>query len=203
MRRLSAAVIALIATLGAGVPGARAHPHVWVDAMTVLGFEAGALSHLRVRWTFDPFFSSVLFTDFDRDDSGDFDPAEIDAMRAGAFQGLSEVAFFTDLRIGGERVDWEGFRDFGIDIAEDGTVTYAFTLDLPAPAPVAGRDVTLSLYDPDFYVAITAIEDRPLRFLGAGSEDCGADWEEATDNKIYFGLVTPDRAVLTCPEASG
>lgn len=203
MRRLCGFAIGLVLILGAAAPGARAHPHVWVDALTFLGFEDGKLAHLRVQWAFDPFFSSVLFTDFDRDDSGDFDAREIAAMRAGAFEGLSEVAFFTDLRLGGTRVRWDGFRDFGVAVSEDGIVAYSFTLDLPEPTPVNGREVTLSLYDPDYYVSVTPIEDRPLRWRGAGADGCDAEWEAASDNKIYFGLVTPDRAVLSCPDVSG
>lgn len=203
MRRLSGLVIAMVILLGAGVPSARAHPHVWVDALTFLGFEDGRLAHLRIQWAFDPFFSSVLFTDFDRDDSGDFNDDEIAAMRAGAFEGLSEVAYFTDLRVGGERVAWDRFRDFGVAVSEDGIVAYSFTLDLPEPTPVAGRDVTLSLYDPDYYVSVMPIEDRPLRFRGDGAEGCDAQWEQATDNLIYFGLVTPDRAALSCSDVSG
>jgi ABC-type uncharacterized transport system substrate-binding protein len=201
VRRATAFGLALLmVSLMTGSPAPlSAHPHVWVSALAFLGFEDGKLTKLRVQWAFDEFFSLVLYEDFDRNQNGIFEEAEIDAMREGAFTGLGEVGFFTDLRIDNARVAWDGAEDFGIAVSEDGSVvSYSFTLTLPEPVDPVQQAVTISLYDPDFYVAVDFIEDRPLRFRGNDGVACTYEFEEAADNPIYFGAVFPWRAVLSC-----
>lgn len=201
IRRLAALGLALIvaAMLAGRSAQVSAHPHVWVSALAFLGFEDGKLAKLRVQWAFDEFFSFILYEDFDRNRNGVFEETEIAAMRDGAFAGLSEVGFFSDLRIDGERVDWDGAEDFGIAVSEDGSVvSYSFTLTLPKPVDPVETSVTLSMYDPEFYVAVDFIEDRPLRFRGNDGVACTYEFEEAADNPIYFGAVFPWRAVLSC-----
>ena len=203
--RARAAVVALMSVLFL-LPQeecVRAHPHVWVDALAFLGVEEGRLKTVRVQWAFDAFFSNVLFEDFDRNGDGRFEVEEIAAMRAGAFEGLRTVAFFTDLRIDGVAVVWPGFRDFGVAVGKDGTVAYSFSLDLPEPADVIAHRITLSLYDPDYYVDVQMIDTDPFRFRGLGKTACTVTMEEATDTPIYYGLVTPSRAVFHCTAANG
>lgn len=194
-----AAALALAAGLLAWPGMISAHPHVWVTALAFMGFEEGRLVKIRMQWAFDEFFSAVLYEDFDRNRNGSFEESEIDAMRQGAFNGLGEVGFFTDLRVDGRKVDWNGAEDFGIAVSADGRiVSYSFTLTLPEPVDPVQEPVTLSIYDPEYYVAMDFIQDRPLRFRGNGGTDCAYAFEEADDNPIYFGAVYPIRAVLSC-----
>ena len=195
-------MVAAAAFLAAGTVGtvpAQAHPHVWVDAVAAMGIRDGALREIRMRWTFDDFFSLVLFEDFDVNDSKTFEPNEIDKMRDGAFTGLGEVGFFTDLRIDGVRVDWSGARDFGVEMGEDGRASYLFTLDLPEAVDPTARKVSVTLYDPDYYVDVQFAETGGVSFpeLDAAME-CGARYEPAEDTPIYFGAVIPTRAVVEC-----
>lgn len=201
--KLAALTIGLgLLTLPATQP--RSHPHVWVDALTFLGFEEGRLTHLRVQWAFDEFFSAILYEDFDVNRNDRFDPEEIEAMRDGAFLGLGQVGFFTDLRIDGERVVWNGARDFGIAVSEDGSiVAYSFTLDVdPAPDPLV-QQVSLSVYDPEYYVDVAFLQQDPIRIRGLNGATCRYELVEAEDNPIYFGAVYPIRAEFDCAEVSG
>lgn len=199
--RIGLTLVAIFCLLGPG--RAVAHPHVWIDALTFLGVKDGRLETVRVQWAFDEFFSSVLFTDFDKDGDGTFNDEEIAVLRAGAFAGLSEVGFFTDLRVDGERVAWDGFRNFGVAVSETGIVAYSFSLDLPNPVDLKESNVSLSLYDPDYYVDVIPIEDDPYRFRGLEGMTCSHSMEEATDTPIYQGLVFPQRAVFDCKAVSG
>ena len=193
-----AAAVVLSAGAVTAVPAA-AHPHVWVDAVVDLAVRDGALREIRMRWTFDEFFSLVLFEDFDVNDSKTFEPNEVEKMRDGAFTGLGEVAFFTDLRIDGMRVDWSGARDFGVEMGEDGRASYLFTLDLPEAADPVARKVTVALYDPDYYVDVQFAETGGVSFSDLDpAMECGARYEPAEDTPIYFGAVIPTRAVIEC-----
>ncbi|NMM46227.1 DUF1007 family protein [Rhodospirillaceae bacterium KN72] len=191
---------AFLSSVGAVAAGpAAAHPHVWVDAVADLGIREGALQEVRMRWTFDDFFSLVLFEDFDVNDNKRFEPNEVEKMRDGAFTGLGEVAFFTDLRIDGVRVDWSGARDFGVELGEDGRASYLFTLDLPQPVDPVAHKVSVTLYDPDYYVDVQFAETGGVSFTDLDpSLECGARYEPAEDTPIYFGSVIPKRAVVEC-----
>lgn len=197
--RRAIAAAAVIAFLTMVPTAGSTHPHVWVSALAFLGFEDGRLAKIRMQWAFDEFFSAVLYEDFDRNKNGAFEPKEVEAMRQGAFTGLSEVGFFTDLRIDGQQVAWDGAEDFGIAVSADGSVvSYSFTLTLPEPVDLVTQPVTLSVYDPEYYVAVDFIEDRPLRFRNNEAATCAYSFEEAEDNPIYYGAVYPIRAVLSC-----
>lgn len=204
MRRFLATILAVTLLQAAAPRPAAAHPHVWVDALTFLEFEDGRLASIRLEWAFDEFFSEILYQDFDWNDNRVFDEDELEAMRDGAFLGLGEVNFFTDLRIDGQQVSWEGAQDFGVSVSEDGrVVSYSFTLNVPEPADPFANQVSLSLYDPEFYVAVDFREEDPLRVRGLQNGACDFSLAQAEDNPIYFGLVYPIRAEFRCEEVTG
>lgn len=194
----------LMACLLVPVSKSRSHPHVWVEAETSMVFAEGRLTQLKLQWTFDPFFSAILYEDFDVNRNDHFDPTEVTAMRDGAFQGLGQVGFFTDLRVDGQRIEWNGPRDFGISVSEDDyIVSYYFTLDVP-PAPNAlDQSISLSLYDPEFFVDVFFPPEQPIRIMGLEAVECRYELVEAEDNPIYFGAVFPIRAEFNCSELSG
>lgn len=182
---------------------ALAHPHVWVEARAVLNFEAGQLVSIRQHWQFDEFFSFILFEDFDQNKNGSFEPDEVTAMRNGAFLGLGEVNFFTDLRVDGEQVAWRGAREFAVELYDDGSVAYVFTLDLPEPTDMKDASVTLSLYDPDYYVSVDFEPGPSIDYHAMTGQSCTYRLEETEDNAIYFGSVYPVRAVFECTGITG
>lgn len=198
-------VLAALALLTAVLLPARtvAHPHVWVDATVEFQFQVGHLVGLTLDWTFDPFFSAVLFDEFDVNDDGAFDGDEITAIREAAFNGLGDVGYFTDLRIDGALQRWGAPETFSVAIGAEGAVSYRFTLMVAEPAPALDADITVSLYDPEFYVEVLLNEQNPIRMVGADGFQCGYVLEKAEDNPIYFDMVFPIRAVLVCESLSG
>ncbi len=80
MKRVLVALLALIA------PPAWAHPHVYVDTGVEVIFDAqGRATALRVRWTYDDYYSLLLMGERGMDMDGDGQPT--DAERA-ALQGF-------------------------------------------------------------------------------------------------------------------
>jgi ABC-type uncharacterized transport system substrate-binding protein len=201
MKRILVTLFLLVAALAPARVGA--HPHVWVDAMVELRFDGERLTHVTLDWTFDPFFSLILFDEFDFDGDRRFDAEEVVAIREAAFNGLGAVGFFTDLRVDGEIRRWDMPEAFAVSIGEEDMVTYRFTLALDVPVAVLERDVTLSLYDPEFYVYVGFNEERPITMIGADGLDCGHELEEALDTPLYFNTYHPIRAVLACEPVSG
>lgn len=198
---LTATLIGLLSVFSAG--RADAHPHVWVEARAVLQFDGGRLTAIRQHWQFDEFFSSVLYEDFDRNKNGKFEADEVAAMRDGAFTGLGEVNFFTDLRVAGAQVAWPGAQDFAVEMYDDGTVAYTFTLPLPQPVEMTAQSVTLSLYDPDYYVSVEFEPGPSIEFQDLAEASCRYSLAEDEENAIYFGAVFPVRATFDCSGTTG
>jgi ABC-type uncharacterized transport system substrate-binding protein len=196
--RPAAAAVGIALALSPAAAGtAAAHPHVWITDVTTFLFEGRELVALRHRWAFDTLISSQLITEHDKDGDGTFDTAETKALREGAFASLKDYGYFTQLRIGGDRVPLEQAKDFAPSTS-DGTLIYEFTLPLPAPVDPSKVDVAVGVYDPDYYIELLLDEHDPVRFVGLPSGACTYGIAEDVANPIYFGMVYPLAITLSC-----
>lgn len=203
LRLPAAAALLLAAVLLA--PAAGAHPHIWVDATTTVLFRDGAVVGARNEWRFDAMFSSVLIQDFDRDGSGRFEAAEIEALRQEAFSNLEGYDWFTHFRVGGEAVAAAGAEDFSARI-QDGRVAYTFTAALPESVQPARTRLEVSVHDPSYYVDFTLAGEAPVRFAGGGGgcshalveDDDRAVSYDDPDQQVYNAYFTPTYVRLRC-----
>ena len=193
---LSPAAASLLA-LCAGSGEARAHPHVWITAITTFEFEDRQLTAIRHRWRFDEMFSSFVIGEHDADGDGVLDAPEIADIRENAFANLEEYGYFTHMRVGGELLHLDRVRDFAARI-EDEVLIYEFTLILPEPVDPAADQVATGVYDSDYYVEILLDQHDPVRFAGLPSGACIFDIREDTDNPIYYGMIHPLAIQLSC-----
>ncbi|MCR9220737.1 MAG: DUF1007 family protein [Alphaproteobacteria bacterium] len=203
-------LLALLAALlllapSRGGEGPRAHPHVWILAEAEMLHAEGALSGVRLSWRFDEFFSAILYEDFDWNGDGAFTPDEVEAMRAGAFSGLSEVGWFTDIRADGTLLALTASPEFGVTADRAaGTVTYRLTLLLTDPVDPVAAPVSLSIYDPEHYVSLEFDEvAAPIRVAEAAPFECAATVERDLSNPLYFGYYHPPIARLSCARTGG
>jgi ABC-type uncharacterized transport system substrate-binding protein len=191
-----AALVALLLLPGQVAP-ATAHPHVWITDVTTFVFEDRQLVGLRHRWTFDEFFGSFVIEEHDLDGDGRFDPAEMAALRQGAFVNLEAFDYFTHLRIDGDTWPLREVESFAASI-EDGVLVYEFTLALPQPVDPGAADLAVGVYDPEYYVEVLLDEHDPVRFAGLPSGACTFDIREDTERPIYYGMVFPLAITLAC-----
>ena len=200
-RSLAAALALGAATspLGGERP-AEAHPHVWILAQAEMLHDGKRVTALRLDWSFDEFFSAILFEDFDWNGDGVFTPDEVEAMRAGAFAGLSEIGWFTDMRADGTPLYLSDAADFDVAVNRDGaSVTYSLTLALETPVDPTAQTLTLSIYDPDYYVSLEFDERaRPIRIADGAAFACTTRIERDASNKLYFDLFEPPIASFDC-----
>lgn len=206
-RRAMAARI-LIFILGLMVPfaasgAARAHPHVWILAEAVLTQADGKVTGVRLDWSFDPFFSTVLYEDFDWNDDDRFDAEEKRAMRDGAFAGLSAVGWFTDVRVDGAPWPLHATDEFGVSISpDDGTVSYELTLAFEQPVDPVETAVTLSLYDPEYYISLEFAEkEAPVRVTEDAPFACVVTIGRDEGTSLYYGAFNPPLARFDCAPA--
>ncbi|MEQ8604303.1 MAG: DUF1007 family protein [Marivibrio sp.] len=197
---VAAALLAAATLPSGGERGAKAHPHVWILAQAAMLHDGQTVTAVRLDWRFDEFFSAILFEDFDWNGDGAFTPDEVEAMRAGAFAGLSEVGWFTDLRADGKPQLLSDAKDFSVSVSPDGAlVTYSLTLALETPIDPVERTLSLSIYDPEYYVSLEFDEiAQPIRIADGAGFSCTARIERDAANRLYFDLFEPPIAYFDC-----
>lgn len=163
--RLLQIVLVTILPVICPINGARAHPHIFVDART--GFlltEEGQLRALRISWSYDAFTTLFLFDvlDLDKDSDGRLDDEDRTAIVAGETEWPPEYNGDVYLELAGQ--DRSLTRpENAIARMEDDRITVAFDLPLAQPADMSGNTAILRLYDPVFYYAYTIQPDGQMR----------------------------------------
>ena len=161
---VTAAVIACATPLGA-------HPHIFVDT----GFEVivdakGRLSHLRITWAYDEFYSLLVTEDrgLDPDYDGVLTQAEVASLNGFDMQWIEGFNGDTVLLEGGEEVALSGPQDVETSFAEGRIITsHLRAVEDPAPA---ADGLVIKPYDPTYYTAYEVTQKVTIQ----GSETCRA-----------------------------
>ncbi|MDF3349717.1 DUF1007 family protein [Sulfitobacter sp. KE34] len=161
---VTAAVIACATPLGA-------HPHIFVDT----GFEVivdakGRLSHLRITWAYDEFYSLLVTEDrgLDPDYDGVLTQAEVASLNGFDMQWIEGFNGDTVLLEGGEEVALSGPQDVETRFA-DGRIITSHLRAVEGPAPSADG-LIIKPYDPTYYTAYEVTQKVTIQ----GSETCRA-----------------------------
>lgn len=161
---VTAAVIACATPLGA-------HPHIFVDT----GFEVivdaeGRLTHLRITWAYDEFYSLLVTEDrgLDPDYDGVLTQAEVASLNGFDMQWIEGFNGDTVLLEGGEEVALSGPQDVETRFA-DGRIITSHLRAVEGPAPDADG-LVIKPYDPTYYTAYEVTQKVTIQ----GSETCRA-----------------------------
>lgn len=176
---------ALVAGLACGValaPPAWAHPHVFIDAGVEVIFDAeDRLAAFRVVWLYDDFYTMIALDEYgmDPDFTGtvtEAERAELAVIYSSWMPGYEGDLF---AYLDGRRLALSGPLELSADVVE-GRLLIVHTRAVEERARLAGRELVVQIYDPDYFVAYTIATDPVIR----GREDCvasihGPDWEAA------------------------
>ncbi|MEQ8285651.1 DUF1007 family protein [Thalassospira sp.] len=196
----------VLASLVAGIsllatsPSALAHPHVWIDANAEFVFENNQITAIHMHWLFDDLFSMTLIDEFDENFDTRFFGEENTTVRDNAFNALADVSWLTHLRRNEELVSFANATDFKADITDDRRVSYDFKLMLATPIDPTKDDISLSVYDAEYYIDIAFTQVDPVLFANTKELSCHFEMSEDEKNRIYFDLVAPIRADLVCAD---
>jgi ABC-type nickel/cobalt efflux system permease component RcnA/ABC-type uncharacterized transport system substrate-binding protein len=152
-RRLAGAAFALLAAASPAL----AHPHIFIDAeVTVVFDDAGQISGLRNKWTFDKAFSVWMIQGLDTNGDGMTSPEEMQELADENMVGLADFGFYTFAGSQDDLMAFEPAGDQRMVFAEEQT-TLSFSL--LATEPRSREPVfELGVYDPEYYVAISVDE---------------------------------------------
>lgn len=155
---------ALIAFLALVSGSASAHPHAWIDTQIDLITDAGGVSGLSVRWTFDEFNSADLIFAYDENLDGTFSSAEQQSLREGAFDHLAGVDYFL--------VAYRGNASIGIGDAQRflasidrGRLVYEFTVPIDLRLTEID-DVVVASFDSSYFIDFVTEAERSLYHSG-------------------------------------
>ncbi|WP_299150469.1 DUF1007 family protein [uncultured Tateyamaria sp.] len=201
----------LAAALGAVPVVAPAHPHVFVDTtLRVVTNAEGMLEGIEVSWTYDDFYSLLLFADLGLDQDGDsrLRPDEVRRLDGFDLQWIDGFEGDAYLLRDGTPIELGRPEGRGTTVAEGRITSTHFR-------PVSGRadGVVIRAYDPTFYTAYTLVgpvvvdgpckaEVIPVDLDAAYSlaEELlyGGDYDPETEDYPAVGEAFADTVTLSC-----
>ncbi len=186
------------------IASAEAHPHVLVTARAEIVFGTGAnIDAVRHIWQFDPAFSAYAVQGYDTNNDGVVMIAELAPLARINVESLAEFGFFTWLAGGDRSAAFLPPSEYWLDVYE-GLLTLFYTLPLAEPLPV-DEVATLEVYDPEYFVAFTFDDVRPV-LLVAAPQGCAATYRPPQEldgaTAMLLAAIPADQRELP-PELAG
>ncbi len=194
---------------------ARAHPHVFVTATEeVLSGADCLVSGVRHTWRFDDMYSVFVIQGLGPE-GAILTREQLAPLAKSNVESLAGFGYFTIVKASGKQSDFGDPVDYWLEEGADRLVTLHFMLPSEVPAS-AGRVLTLSIYDPTYFVAFSLAEKDPVALREAPT-GCSASVSKpkALDpadtqklNESYFSNLSPgvdfgiklaERAIVACP----
>ena len=217
IHRLFFTVLAAAAGLVLAAAAASAHPHVWVTMHSELVYAPdGTVTGVRHAWTFDDMFSVFATQGLDSKKKGEFTREELAPLAEVNVTSLKEYDFFTYAKANGKPLEFNEppagyYLEFN---PKDTVLTLHFTL--PLKAPLKAKDLTLEVYDREFFVDFSFAEKDPAKLVGAPAQckvtvrrpeemnaalsqqlsQLGADQRDPT---LTIGSEYANKIVVKCP----
>lgn len=146
--------VALCLAILAPMP-AVAHPHIFIDTgLEAVVDDAGRLTHIRISWTYDAFYSLLVTEDMqlDQDFDGVLTPEE-EAQLSG-FDMNWDAGYYGDLRasLAGQALELSRPMDYTASFA-DGKITTTHLRAVAGHPLVASGELVMRPYDETFYTA--------------------------------------------------
>ena len=161
---------ALASVLVAG-GAASAHQHVWVTVQSELVYAPdGSVTGVRHAWTFDDMFSAFATQGIEAKKKGEYTREELAPLAEVNVTSLKEYDFFTYGRADGKKIEFsEPPAGYYLDFdKKDTALTLHFVL--PLKAPVKAKDLSLEIYDREFFVDFSFREKEPAKLVGAPAQ---------------------------------
>jgi ABC-type uncharacterized transport system substrate-binding protein len=150
---------------------ASAHPHVWVTIKSELVFAPdGSVTGVRHAWTFDDMFSVFATQGLEAKTKGEFTREELAPLAEVNVTSLKEYDYFTYAKANGKKIEFnDPAAGYYLDYDKKETVLTLHFL-LPLKQPVKAKDLTLEVFDREFFVDFSFAEKDPAKLVGAPAQ---------------------------------
>ena len=125
------------------------------------------MTGVRHAWTFDDMFSAFATQGLEAKTKGEFTREELAPLAEVNVTSLKEYDYFTYAKANGKKLEFvDPPAGYYLDFDKKETVlTLYFTL--PLKQPVKAKDLTVEIYDREFFVDFSFAEKDPARLVGA------------------------------------
>ena len=171
IHRLFFSLAAAVAALAMTAAAASAHPHVWVTIKSELVFAPdGSVTGVRHAWTFDDMFSVFATQGLEAKTKGEFTREELAPLAEVNVTSLKEYDYFTYAKANGKKLEFnDPAAGYYLDYDKKETVLTLHFL-LPLKQPVKAKDLTLEVFDREFFVDFSFAEKDPAKLVGAPAQ---------------------------------
>jgi ABC-type uncharacterized transport system substrate-binding protein len=217
IQRCLYSVLTACAALVVASAAAFAHPHVWVTVKSEVVYAPdGSVTGVRHAWTFDDMFSTFAVQGITAKKKGQFTREELAPLAEVNVSSLKEYDFFTYASANGKAIEFnEPAPGYYLEFNPKESVLTLF-LTLPLKAPVKAKDLTVEVYDREYFVDFSFAEKNPAKLVGAPSHcklsvltprqmdvalsqklsQLGADQRDPT---LTIGTEYANKLVVKCP----
>jgi ABC-type uncharacterized transport system substrate-binding protein len=164
-------MVAALASLAFAVAPASAHPHVWVTVKSEIVYAPdGSITGVRHAWTFDDMFSIFALQGLESKKKGEFTREELEPLAKVNVESLKEYDYFTYAKAAGKTVE---FNDplagyYLLYDPKESVLTLYFVL--PLKAPLKTKNLTIEIFDREFFVDFGLAEKDPVKLVGAPAQ---------------------------------
>ena len=166
-------LLAVAMLCGAFATSVAAHPHVWIVFQATVLHDNGAFVGVRYKWTFDEFYTAMAIEGLDKNKDGIYDREELSELAKVNMDGLKEFAYFTYPALAGKELKVGEARDYWLE-HKDGELSLYFTLPFPSPVLVEAKGLTVSVYDPTYFIAFEPAKTDPAKLSEGAPKACVA-----------------------------
>jgi ABC-type uncharacterized transport system substrate-binding protein len=217
MQRFFLMAVAALASVLVTAGVASAHPHVWVTMQSELVYAPdGTVTGVHHAWTFDDMFSAFAVQGIEAKKKGEYTREELAPLAEVNVTSLKEYDFFTAAKADGKKVEFSeppGGYYLAFD-KKDAVLTLHFFL--PLKAPVKAKDLSLEIFDREFFVDFSFKDKEPAKLAGAPAgcklvvgkpQDMGADLAQRLsqlgpdqrDPSLTIGAEFANKISVKCP----
>ena len=160
--------LAALAGVVMACSAACAHPHVWVTVKSDLVYAPdGSVTGVQHAWTFDDMFSTFALQGLEGKKKGEFTREELAPLATVNVDSLKEFDFFTYAKANDKAVEFnEPQAGYYLEYdPKDTVLTLHFTL--PLKAPVKAKELSIEVFDREFFVDFSFAEKSPVKLVGA------------------------------------
>ncbi len=160
--------------IGMWVQSVAAHPHSWIDMKAdMILDEQGQLIAIRQHWSFDAYFSMVTMADA-MNEHGDKQTG-LAKMADQMISNLTRHRYFSVLTIDGAEIELP--RPSSYQLTESShqnqsILELEMRFDIERPAIVRNKDLTWSVFDPTYYIAMNYWKVENVSVKGGAGAQC-------------------------------
>jgi ABC-type uncharacterized transport system substrate-binding protein len=167
-----------------------AHPHVFIVQRLSIVFDNQGLAGFRVEWNFDDMFSSMIATDYDKNQNSTLEPAEVAVVKEKVFSYIAEYDYFIFVKIDGQSFKVKWIKNFNA-VLKNGKLSYHFFVPCHVKAHKLFKQIVIAAYDPSYYTAIFFAQKQPALVKNGDRFVIESSLKEDKSTSIYFGMVNP------------